>query len=254
VFLHVDLTDQRKLPVQRDRVVGALRRRGAYLWNPVLPDLSKGALQAWNRRLSLPSTSAPRAGPAAELLIVKTQHNCFGATECQLTAEERAALGYPRAWSTPIDGEPDYPVLHRRDVPDRWWRSHKLSIERYICNGDGDFFRVLFFGAHAVFTVCRSHAAVKRPEETLSAAYLLLERPVRCGLLGPLLAMAFRNATTLVDAIGLGYGAVDLVADRSVAYIVDVNPTPSWNGSLDAVLRKHLLAGAAAWRNRPGSG
>ncbi|HET8796442.1 MAG TPA: hypothetical protein VFO89_02065, partial [Thermoanaerobaculia bacterium] len=253
VFLHIDLTDQRRMPAQRETLVRDLRARGATVWNAALPDLSKPAVQRWNRRLGLPDTTAARRGSPSEWLIVKTSFNCFSATECQLSPEERVAIGYARRWTTPIDAWPDYPILRRKDVPEEWWRSRKLAIERFIRPSPALFFRVSLAGEGAILTVYRTRNRLGRPGNSSSAQDLLLERSASrddasLRLIDHSGREAFRNAVRFSDAIGLDFGAIDLVFDGTDACVVDVNPTVFWGRQMDAQLGRHLRRGMTRWR------
>ena len=252
VLLHIDLTDQRKLPAGRGRFLGELRRRGIADWNGRLADISKPAIQRANRRLGLPDTTARRQGPGAELVIVKTRRNHFGAPERELSAEERDALGYAQRWSTPLDGYEEYPVLPRARVPPSWWRSRALFPERFITNRRGEFFRVFVAGSHCVLCLCRSRALVKRPEDARFDVSVLLTRDRAEDASGARrlparVWRAFQNAVRFMRAFGLDYGAVDMVRDdRQVPYIIDVNPTPWAGAALQREIREYLRGGFGA--------
>jgi hypothetical protein len=248
LLFHLALTDQQKLPVGKSNLLLSLRRRGINLWNADLPDLSKHQIQRWNRKLNLPSTASQALGSDEELLIVKTRFNAFADTESQLNREERAILGYPMSWSNPIDEWNQYPVLHRCDVPAAWWKSNRLCIERFIENSDGAFARIFLVGQSVVICSSRSKRKIKRLDKAFQVNQLLLERrnsaePDFANLLSHRLFGALKSAVRFADAIGLDYGAIDIVFDESLSYIVDVNPTPQWGPFLDPVTKAHLIKG-----------
>jgi hypothetical protein len=252
VLFHFDLSEQRRLPRQRDWLVRKLQEGGMSAWNSKLTDISKDVVQRTNRELGLPHTQASRQGPKNELLIVKTRWNAFGFPELQLSESERKLLGYPRRWSRPIEAWDEYPVLRRVQIPPHWWQSRRLFIERFISNSQGDFYRAFFCGTQCALGVGRSHALVKRPESgSFPACYLLSRKrvtdPSGIRRMPRNAWTAFQTSCRFANTFALDYGAIDLIGDDSGStYVVDVNPTPDGRSMHDKVrsyLRRGLSSG-----------
>lgn len=249
VLLHIDFTDQYRLPLERERFVRELSARGVAIWNARLMTVSKSAIQQANVRLKLPHTKASADGPATELVIVKTRYNAWGCVERDLTSEERRALGYRRSGSSPIDGNAEYPVLPRHKIPTAWWSSRRLHLERFVSSADAESLRIVLAGQHCAFCLYESEALVRRPENgRFTVCYLMTRQrasdPTGARRLPAHVWTAFRNTMRFAAALGVDYGAIDVAFDQDrVPHIVDVNPTP-WGGSyLQPEIRAYLRGG-----------
>lgn len=248
VLFHINLSEPGRLPKNREVVVERLRGGDVDVWNARVCEISKPAIQRWNRSLGLPDTEASRRGPKGQRLIVKTRLNAFGAPEQRLSAAERVALGYSPPRPTPIDGG-EYPVLTRGDIPAEWWQRKDLFFERFIENGRGEFFRLYFAGPQCVLCHCFSNDLVKRTGNTSDRINYFLTRQAAtqrfCDLILPSSAStALRNGVRFADAFGLHFGAIDVVCDHhGTSYVVDVNPTPWWGNDEQPGLLEHLRRG-----------
>ena len=255
VLFHINLSQPGRLPQRRDLVIRRLKRQGVDVWNACVHDISKAAIQRWNRNIGLSHTEASRRGHGSELLIVKTQENAFGAPERRLSSVERVALGYPRLRSTPIDGA-EYPVLTREQIPAEWWRRSDLFVERFIENRENEFFRFYIAGPRCVLSHCFSDDIVKRTRSTHDRINYLLTRQEATGLLydavlPPSARGALRSVLRFADAFALDFGAIDVVCDdHQNPYIVDVNPTPWWGNDEQPGLLEHLRVAFEMERRR----
>lgn len=249
ILLHLDITEQRKLPHQREQFLKHLGKLGIQVWNHRIANVSKPVIQRMNRKLKLPDTIAPRKGPDSDLLIVKTKFNSFGYPEGKMNEEERSILGYARRWTIPAQMSTEYPVLRRGEIPVNWWNTRHLVMERFVTNRKNQFLRVFFSGRHCVVCLGESAALVKRPQNGVFTQSYLMTRdratdPSAVDRLPTIVFRSFLNSVRFADDFGLDYGAIDLVLDdQDTPYIIDVNPTPSGIWDLQPEVKQYLRAG-----------
>lgn len=255
VLLHIDATQPGRVLRLHAAVIERLRAHRVALWNERVLDISKPAVQRLNRRLGLPHTGASPLGRPTDRIIVKTFWNVRGDNEAALSPDERAALGYPPQWRSPLDGAVEYEVLMREQIPSSWWTRRGLFLERFVTNTEGNYYRVYLAGAAVAVCAFRSDKLVKRPEHTTTSEAYHLHREVasepslRVVLPTPI-SWVFANAVKFANALGLDYGAVDLVCDdRGTSYVVDVNPTPSRGGEVSSEFCSHLQSGLGTSSN-----
>ena len=118
-------------------------------------------------------------------------------------------------------------------MPAEWWDDRSLVLERYVQNTRNAWYRA--FVNFSALTVCEfaDTSLVKKVGSSrfLRSWHLNLAtddpfRPEDGGLPGS----AAEQLPLFLRAIGLDFGAVDLMTDDDgSAYIIDVNTTPAYN-------------------------
>lgn len=228
-LFHIDLTFTTEFPKHRPLLLSGLDARGIRALNGSVVDISKRSLQSVLRRLCLPSLTADPDGDPDERVIVKSNLNAHGHPERRLSATDRAALDLPRNLDT-ID---PYEIVRRRDVPLERWQTPAVSVERFVDNPRGRFFRAYVAGHSLIVCESLSPAPIKKmgyglPRSTF--LFRLRHTPEPLHATPNRICHVARDVWTLVGEMRLDFGTVDLVEDeRGAVYICDVNSTPYWN-------------------------
>ena len=249
VLFQVNLSYPERVPCARESVAEQLRARGYAVWNARICDITKRNVQRWNRALGLPGCEAERDGDPGERLIIKNNFNAHARAEKNLTDRERELLGYPPYQQSPIHDQPEYPVLLRHEVPQSFWDSPDLAIERFIGNVGGLFARIYFAGTTVIVSSGRSETPVRRMADCRQRFDILTERhvvddPQQCARLPEPLLGALRGAVKMADAMSLDFGCIDVVMDDDDrSYVVDINCTPFWGRHEHPEFFAHLRSG-----------
>jgi hypothetical protein len=227
---HVDCTNTARFPLERDQLIHRLRDMGARVINASMTDISKRRVQQMCASLGLPTVTTTAAGPADELLMIKTDLNSAGLPESRLGYLNRWRLGVrsPKV----ITGRGDYRVLPRSEIPAHWWTDETLVIQKYIANRRDAWYRVYaWFDRIAVFEgICRTLVRrMHRAEQKRSGHYI--EDPIAGATFvggddcapGTLLDYVFRFRSSHE----LAFCSLDVMEDNNGdLYIVDLNVTP----------------------------
>jgi hypothetical protein len=249
LLFHIDLTEPGRLPYLDAEVVADIQRLGVITWNSRVTDISKATIQVFNASIGLPSTRASLEGPD-DLLIVKTNHNAFGVAEGRLLNADRDRFALP-SFEDPLLDYLEYPVMRRSSIPKQWWNNRSLSIETFIRNEEGEFFRMYLVGEKIALCACTSNLPVKRTRNTDSRINYLLNRKLAfSGLTSSFLprasARALATGLAFSESFRLDFGAIDLVRDDGEnVYVVDVNATPWWGSDEQPGILEHLSKGFA---------
>jgi len=237
LLFHIDLTHDVLLirPDARRRLVDELGDAGIGVINGGVDDISKRTIHRINRLAGLPDAAAERSGPGDERLIAKTELNAGGNPEYY-------SLG--RARNPIIPGPGEYRILARREIPDDWWTSDEIDIERFITNEDHEFYRFHLLGTRVVVSEARSERLIKRLDGTCPQRDYSLElariSELHTSQHGTWVGAA-RAGATFARAFGLGYGAIDIMRDDlGRFFVIDVNKTPYWGADIENEIIIHL--------------
>lgn len=244
-LFHLDLTYGAGLPAGRSDLIQALQASGCRVLNADLTDVSKREVQAVCRRVGARCLAASRAGAEDEMVIVKTNLNCHGRPEERLTGEQLERLVPPGA----VAVLETYPVLRREAVADDLWDAGALSIERYVENRSGRFYRAYVAGTHIILSESATPGVIKKMGRGLPRTnYFAGDGSTAAGYgaaPSALIHEAFEQVRMVRQGFAMDFGAIDLVEDdQGSTYVCDVNPTPYWGESeplMDDFLRAGLL-------------
>jgi hypothetical protein len=243
-LFHLNLSDCRRLPRGRMRLVQELRMRGIDPVNAGCLDIRKRSLQPMLAMHGLRTTSASPEGERGTMVIVKTDHNYGGFSERSLDPVVLSDLQIVPPSST-IETADAYRTMPAEDVPVDWWEDESLAIERFITNSADRIFRIYLAGTHVVVTEARSPEQVKKMRVGITRSDYLCSTTRRSwpSILPDDLYEQFTGA---VEIFGLRFGALDVVVDDECrCYVIDVNPTPYWGNEARPALIAHLCSG---WR------
>ena len=264
VIVHIDLTMATVLIPDIEVLARQLRERGTCVLNGTGSDTGKGALQQWITGHGLPGIRAPRDGPADERLIVKTMLNAGGAPERRLLAQIQDPHLTPPSLETLIStarGDSlGYQVCRRRDISDQVWDDPTLTVERFIENEEGVYFRVYSLGHTASVVEAWSDYEIKKlvlPVRRRVDHFFSFEGADAPRLVGATLngvpcgdlpseraARAAVIARTAAKALGADFHATDCVVDDTGRITpVDVNKTPYWGDDIRPGVLEHLRLG-----------
>jgi hypothetical protein len=233
---HIDCTDRRRFPNDRDRLLEELTTRRINAVNSRLVDSSKQWIQQVCRSLGLRTTAAERGDNPSQRVIVKTNQNYAGMRERKLLASERRNLGIG-APADRIDGPLDYPVMTLSEIPAEWWSDASLCIERFIGNSGGKWLRAYFFMQRVMLTELASDDPIKKLDNSRTKNHFqattadgeLKTAPA----VPPSILMALSELRKFANATRFEFGAIDVVCnDADEGFIIDVNPTPIWKPAL----------------------
>jgi hypothetical protein len=236
---HIDCTDRRRFPNDRDRLLEGLTARRIGSVNSRLVNSSKQWIQQVCRSLGLRKTAAEKGGDPSQCVIVKTNQNYAGMRERRLLASERRNLGID-APAGRIDGPLVYPIMMLSEVPAEWWSDASLCVERFIGNSTGKWLRAYFFMQRVILTELASDDPIKKLDNSRTKNQY--QATTTNGELNipqaapPALLIALSELLKFANATRFEFGAIDMVCnDADEAFIIDVNPTPIWKPAVAEV-------------------
>jgi hypothetical protein len=257
---HINCTRCEKFPIQRQAIINELNQRNIPVLNGPATDMSKRFLQARCESLGLPTVRVKQPDDANPdmMVMVKTDLNYGGDPEKKLSPHHQNVLGISIPTKV-IAGPRCYRVMPMQEVPEPWWQDPRLAIEWYVENDEDRKYRVYFAGKSCVTVVTIAPEAVKKvtAETTVGITISNLDRfkSISCPQLPPSLQ---GSVARLVESLGVHFGALDLVQDRSgLCYIIDFNATSngkSITGETADALREGLLTHIAAAKFPPDPG
>lgn len=248
VCFHVNLSIRIGLPLRLADLARSFSSRRVHVVNGFVEDIRKSALQRHLESAGLPSVRALRAGPADELLFVKTELNYGGETERMVPPELSARLGITQLISPQV--EPGaYWTTCRGALADTVWDDPSLTVERFISNSEGSFYRVYFAGRQVIIVQAFDRSVIQKMRGgDRDVNYLCNLDDLRSGSDGlPLSSRLKQVITVFLDHTPIEFGALDIVHDgHDNHYIVDLNPTPSApdgspNNQLNDFLRRGII-------------
>ncbi|MBW2416111.1 MAG: hypothetical protein JRG76_16560, partial [Deltaproteobacteria bacterium] len=139
-LFHINSSLTEAFPVERRKLISALRDRGWIPCNDAVVDIRKRAIQERLGVNGCRSVSATRQGAPDDLMVVKSDYNYGGRHERTLSEESRAALGLEQLPPSWMNGE-NYLAIPRAEVAEEWWNDASLTVERFVGNRDGHYFR-----------------------------------------------------------------------------------------------------------------
>lgn len=248
LVFHLNCTLTKDFLENREQLLQLLAADGIRVLNAQVTDISKRKLHEACRTLGLNSTLTSANGRPNDQVIVKTQLNYGGASERQLSAEQRHLLALPdRAIPLPCleDYPSEYPVLARQDVPLDWWRDPQLCIEDFIQNSADRIYRVWLLRDRISVADAICPGLIKKfPHSSQrSFSHLRLDADGSViGLLRPELPF-LDDVLALRRHFALDYGAIDVVQnDDGRCFIIDINTTPSAVAPFYDSVVQHLRA------------
>jgi hypothetical protein len=240
---HLNCTVTRAFPAGRRELVDGLRARGLRVLNAGAVDVTKREIHRVCDSLGQPTVAATPAGDGDQWVIVKTDLNFGGATEWALSAEQRERLGIGEG-SDLIWKPNHYRVLRRAEVESCWWQDPRLVCERFVENSRGVWYRLFLLGGRGALCELQSDQQIKKVgESALVRWWRTASTPDRDVDGAALPAGVHAHALRVAAAIGLDFGAVDVVVDDAgAAYVIDVNTTPAYQHPIPGVA-EFLAAG-----------
>lgn len=230
VFLfHINCSVTRRFPVQRDALIGALVEDGWIPSNHRAVDISKRWIQACLKREGCNSVSATRSGPGSEVVLVKSNYNHGGKKEKELAEEVRAVMGLDRIPTAEVD-EHSYRVLPRSQVPEDWWDDPSLTVERFVGNRRGFYFRVSLAGDRCHLVKLANPQPIKKVGKSRVVGVWKTHFNPEVSIRDSVVARVLAEVELASLALGMDFGSMDVVLDdRDEPYVVDVNHTPWFN-------------------------
>jgi hypothetical protein len=249
LFFHINLTRPDRLLRSRPHLIRRLEKAGTVVVNAGVKSISKRHVQAVCRKLGLPTVRAERRGDPDEWLLIKTDRNFGGLPEGDLSDEERHSLGIaPAPWSANDDH--DYSLVKRSDIPSNTWNDPSLVVERYISNFEPRFYRAYLLFHRLLISEGREATTVKSIDRSTfrrDCSFDLREgdkEPVN-----PELIRAKEIVVKYARSEEIRFACFDLMQDDTREfYLVDVNPTPWWEGDYQAEILPYLREGLADCR------
>jgi hypothetical protein len=250
-LFHLDCTITRRFPRCRPELLEALNRRGVWVLNGAIDDISKKSIQQRCRALGLNSVTTNDAGDPDELIVVKTNLNYCGKNErMALSESERTQLGIEKV-NNSIRSPDDYKVIPRREVNAEWWGDASLTLERFIENRENRYYRCFFFNGKIVLVEMENPEPIKKVGKSrLVKTWYMTARSD-----GLTHANPSDYPERAVDAVLKFTGAYvphfatfDIVRDdEHQPYIIDVNVTPWFNVHVEVPrLVEHLRVGLSS--------
>ncbi len=220
-LFHIDLTRPGDLTGNREELAGTLECRGVRVLNSKIVDVSKRNIQRICQRAGLNCTLAEQSGDPGELLIVKSDLNCGGVSERQLSPRLKRKLGVSNPPEM-IRHMMDYKVMARLDVPEAWWENPALVMERFIRNKANRSWRFYLFLDRLVVSEVVAMGPIKKGADVIQRlnsfvrlsddGYVVEERRSHIP------SAAMEQAIGLIRAAGLHFGAIDVVGDDAGRY------------------------------------
>jgi hypothetical protein len=221
-----------------------LRASGTVVLNDRVTNILKTFVQRQCDCSGLPTVRAREDGKPHELLFVKTNFNSGGIRERMFQREFGHCSQTEILLSCPLAGSRDYRVVRRDHIPVSWWGNEALSIERFIRNKSGRFFRLYLYRSAVVIAEGWSRRRIKRVHEAWGTHHCLFwsgSDIVGSGSRVRLPKRLLEVAASGIRVFALDFGAIDLVEDdEGEFYIVDVNHTPYWGQRSSGVTIRHL--------------
>ena len=249
VCFQINLSVRGRLPLRIRDLTNRFVERGVFVVNGFVQDIRKSTLQTHLETIGLNSVKVTPAGPAHEVLIVKTDLNYGGDLERHLPPESIAAAGFERLISPDIKGAYYYKTVLREMFPAEMWNDPAIMIEKYIDNAENSFFRVYFAGERVVIVKAFAPRIIKKlsndPRDTNYVSDLEHLKAGKDEL--ELSASLKRDLVTFLEQSAVEFGCLDIVHDgNDNHYIVDLNLTPyAGRRPIDSFLTNFLRVGLA---------
>jgi hypothetical protein len=253
VCFQINLSVRHRLPLRIRDLTNRFVERGVYVVNGLVQDIRKSTLHAHLEAIGLTSAKAAPAGPADEILFVKTDLNYGGELERWLPPESSQAAGFEQLVSTDI-GAYKYKTLERRMIEAGTWTDPSIVIEKYVNNAENSFYRVYFSGKQVIFVAAFAPGVIKKlsgdPRDTNFVTDLEHLKAGTDEL--SISATLKRDVATFVENTPIEFGCLDIVHDgHDQHYIIDLNLTPyAGNRAHDVYLTDFLRMGITDQRRR----
>jgi len=226
-FFQINLSYSQKWLCNRAGTVQVLLDLGFQVYNSDVTDIRKRSLQKLIRKIGLNCVTVDKQdSEGATPVIVKTNYNYGGEFESMLSPELIRALGFESVTGCNIQSFVGYYRTTLAAVDKTIWQDERLVVERCIENSDNRFYRFYRCGKNAILCEVINENLIKKMEPGLPRKNWYFEFR-KC--INHIYQELIDNASTLLEAMGLQFGAIDIVMDdKGRAYIIDVNPTPGW--------------------------
>lgn len=240
-FLHLNVSRSEHWLPNRDDTMEKVRASGYRVINDKVVDIRKSTLQQVNRHLGLGNVTVSREDDSSMPVIVKTDYNYGGASESRLSSEQVQGLGLQTVGGCSISAFHEYYRCRLGAISDAVWDDQRLVVERYINNARSLFYRFYRCGARAVLSEVVTDNVIKKMLPGLPRKNWYFdfgaELPDSPQHIAP-------NATKMCEALGLEFGALDIVVDdEDCPYVIDVNPTPGWGAEKQGAMLDFLREG-----------
>ncbi|WDE01631.1 hypothetical protein [Thalassomonas actiniarum] len=227
-FFQINLSYWRLWLTHHKETVESLTELGFTVINSEVTDIRKRTIQSLNRQLGLVDVEIDHLEPDQGKMpvMVKSNYNYGGEFEASLPSDLMVALGVEDINDCQIKGFDSYFKTRLADVEQALWQDEGVMIERYIENKERKFFRFYRCGNHSVLSMIINGNLIKKmlpglPRKNWFLKFQHSKNHAYQNLID--------NASLMLEAMGMGFGAVDMVMDNDhKAYIIDVNPTPGW--------------------------
>jgi hypothetical protein len=229
VCFQINLSVRGRLPLRIRDLTNRFVERGVFVVNGFVQDIRKSTLQTHLETIGLNSVKVTPAGPAHEVLIVKTDLNYGGDLERQLPPENIAAAGFGDLISPEIKGAYYYKTVLRETLPAEIWNDPAIMIEKYISNAEDSFYRVYFSGERVVIVKAFAPRIIKKlsndPRDTNYVSDLEHLKAGKDEL--EISETLKRDLVTFLEQSAVEFGCLDIMHDgNDNHYIVDLNLTP----------------------------
>jgi hypothetical protein len=241
-FFQINLSYSEKWLCNRVGTVQVLMDLGFHVYNSDVTDIRKRSLQKLIRKTGLNCVTVDKQdSEAATPVIVKTNYNYGGEFESTLSPELVRALDFESVTGCKIQSSVGYYRTTLAEVDKAVWQDERLVVERCIENSDNRFYRFYRCGKNAILSEIINENLIKKMEPGLPRKNWYFEFR-KCT--NHIYQELIDNASTLLDEMGMKFGAVDIVMDdKGRAYIIDVNPTPGWGGENQGKILRFLRSG-----------
>jgi hypothetical protein len=226
VCLQINLSVRGQLPLRTRDLTDRFVNRGLYVVNGVVQDIRKSNLQAHLRSIGLPSVTATPAGPADEVLFVKTDLNYGGQLERWLPQENATRFEH---LISPTVGPYHYQTASRGVLPAATWTDPTLVVEKYITNPENSFYRVYFSGKQVIIVKAFSRGMIKKLSgDSRDTNYVTELEHLLAGTDELELSAALKqDVAKFIESAPIEFGSLDVVHDgQDNHYIIDLNLTP----------------------------
>ena len=249
VFLfHLNCSITEAFPSQRQELLAALDDRGWVTCNEEVVDISKRGIQARLVDAGCRSVLGRQEGPPEELMVIKSNYNYGGKNESLLPENIQTLLGVEHISTAGLN----YTTSRRAEIQEDAWSDPSLTIERFVGNERGHYFRAWVAGerTHLVELHCPDN--IKKIGISRLMGIWSSQFDSHSPLPDPAADRVMTEVIKVSVALGLDFGALDvMVNDEGEPFVVDVNTTPwfrlhpGWEVSGFPDYVHHLSAGSA---------
>ena len=215
---HFGVTYTIRWPAFRSKLTAALRKKGIRVYNTHANDLSRKTLQAHLAAAGLPTLTAKRSGPPAEVLLVRPNFNYSGISEAKFHKR------YPEIFVRYPKTVTDFRFVPRSEIPAHFWNDEDVQIEKFVSNPEDKIYRVWMWGNRAIAAKFINPARIKKGDGV--TAHWRCRGDTKNEEMRPVIEYGKK----VFKQMKYDFGALDVLADANGKfYACDMNSTP-WYG------------------------